>query len=107
MRELSLEEQTDLVICPFRSMLHLHGHDDALGVFERVAEALVPGGRFAWNAFVFDPAIAAEIDGVWREQGGVRHRVDYDYDERRIDLTLEERRRPCRSGGSTGGVGRG
>ena len=49
-----------------------------------------PGGRFAWNAFVFDPEIAAEIDGTWREQGGVRHRVDYDYDERRIDLSLEE-----------------
>ena len=90
MRELTLEEQTDLVICPARSLLHVHGHDDRLGVFRRVAETLRPGGRFAWNAFVFDPEIAAEIDGTWREQGGVRHRVDYDYDERRIDLSLEE-----------------
>lgn len=89
MRELALEVRTDLVICPFRSLLHLRGHDERLRVFRRVAETLVPGGRFAWNAFVFDPQIAAELDGKWREQGGVRHRVDYDYGEHRIDLTLE------------------
>ena len=89
MRELALEERTDLVICPFRSLLHLHGHDERLRVFSRVAQALVPGGRFAWNAFVFDPRVAAELDGRWRDQGGVRHRVDYDYEERRIDLALE------------------
>ena len=89
MRELALGETTDLVICPFRSLLHLPGHDDRLRVFRRVATTLDPGGRFAWNAFVFDPEIAAELDGQWREQGGVRHRVDYHSDERRIDLTLD------------------
>jgi SAM-dependent methyltransferase len=88
MRELRLEEQTDLVICPFRSLLHVHGHDERLRVLRGVAATLRPGGRFAWNAFVFDPGIAAELDGKWREQGGVRHRVDYDYGERRVDLTL-------------------
>ena len=88
MRELRLDEPTDLVICPFRSLLHLPTRADRLRVFERVREALVPGGRFAWNAFVFDQAIADEIGGAWREQGGVRHRVDYDLDDRRIDLTL-------------------
>jgi SAM-dependent methyltransferase len=89
MRELALEERTDLVICPFRSLLHVHGHDERLRVFCGVFETLRPGGRFAWNAFVFDPEIAAELGGRWREQGGVRHRVDYDFDERRIDLSLE------------------
>jgi SAM-dependent methyltransferase len=89
MRELALEERTDLVICPFRSLLHVHGHDERLRVFRGVFDTLSPGGRFAWNAFVFDPEIASELDGQWREQGGVRHRVDYDHDERRIDLSLE------------------
>ena len=89
MRELALEESTDLVICPFRSLLHVPGHDERLRVFRRVTAVLRPGGRFAWNAFVFDPEIAAELDGRWREQGGVRHRVDYDYDERRIDISFE------------------
>ena len=89
MRELALEKPTDLVICPFRAMLHLRGHDERVTVMRRVRDALVPGGRFAWNAFVFDPEIAAEIDGVWREEHGVRNRSTYDYDERRIDLELE------------------
>ena len=88
MRDLRLDEPTDLVICPFRSLLHLPTRADRLRVFERVAAALVPGGRFAWNAFVFDQAVADEIGGAWREQGGVEHRVDYDFDDRRIDLTL-------------------
>ena len=35
-------------------------------VFERVAAALRPGGRFAWNSFVFDPHIAVRMDGVAR-----------------------------------------
>jgi SAM-dependent methyltransferase len=89
-RELALDETTDLVICPFRSLLHLPSRADRLRVFQRVADALAPGGRFAWNAFVFDPAIAEEIGGAWREQGGVRHRVDYEFVERRIDLTLAD-----------------
>jgi SAM-dependent methyltransferase len=90
MRDFALDEPTDLVICPFRSLLHLPSRDDRLRVFRRVAAVLVPGGRFAWNAFVFDPAVAAEIGGQWREQGGVRHRVDYDFDDHRIDLTLAD-----------------
>jgi SAM-dependent methyltransferase len=89
MRDFSLDEPTDLVICPFRSLLHLPSRDDRLRVFRRVAAALLPGGRFAWNAFVFDPAVAAELHGKWREQNGIRHRVDYDYDAKRIDLTLD------------------
>ena len=88
MRDLRLDGPTDLVICPFRSLLHLPTRADRLRVFQRVAAALVPGGRFAWNAFVFDRAIADEIGGAWREQGGVEHRVDYDFEDGRIDLTL-------------------
>lgn len=89
MRELALEEPTDLVICPFRAMLHLRDQGERVGVMRRVRDALVSGGRFAWNAFVFDPAVAAEIGGVWREENGVRNRSTYDYAERRIDLELE------------------
>lgn len=37
------------------SLLHLPTWRDRRRVFERVAASLRPGGRFAWNAFVFDP----------------------------------------------------
>ena len=89
MRQLALDEPTDLVICPFRAMLHLPTHEARVEVMGRVAAALVPGGRFSWNAFVFDPAIAAEIGGVWRDENGIRNRSTYDEAERRIDLELE------------------
>ena len=66
MRDFALEEQAALVYCPYRSLLHLPTWADRRRVFERVAAALRPGGRFAWNAFVFDPHIAVRMDGVAR-----------------------------------------
>jgi len=89
MRELALDEPTDLVICPARAMLHLENHEERVEVMRRVATALAPGGRFAWNAFVFDPDVAAEIGGVWRDENEVRNRSTYDDADHRIDLELE------------------
>jgi ubiquinone/menaquinone biosynthesis C-methylase UbiE len=91
MRELTLDEPTDLVICPFRSLLHLTTWADRRRVFERVAAALVPGGRFAWNSFAFDPLVAAEHAGRWEDQNGVRHRVDHVPADSRIDITIADR----------------
>lgn len=63
MRDLELDEPAGLVYCPFRSLLHLPTWRDRRRVFERVAASLRPGGRFAWNAFVFSPFVAAEHHG--------------------------------------------
>ena len=41
------------------------------------------------TSFVFDPHIAARIDGEWQEQNGIRHRVDQVRHDNRIDITLE------------------
>ena len=89
MRDFQLEEPAALVYCPFRALLHLPTWEDRRRVFERVAAALRPGGRFAWNAFVFNPHIAAENDGKWDEHAGIRHRVDQTPADNRIDITLE------------------
>jgi len=89
MRELELNEPAGLVYCPFRALLHLPTWADRRRVFERVFASLRPGGRFAWNAFVFDPRIAARNDGEWSEQNGVRHRLDYAKHDNRIEITLE------------------
>jgi ubiquinone/menaquinone biosynthesis C-methylase UbiE len=89
MRELELDEPAGLIYCPFRSLGHLPTWADRRRVFERVHAALQPGGRFAWNFFVFDPAIAATMHGEWREQNGVRHRVEHFKHDNRLDVTLE------------------
>jgi ubiquinone/menaquinone biosynthesis C-methylase UbiE len=89
MRDLDLEDATDLVICPYRALLHLPTWADRRRVFERIARALRPGGRFAWNAFVFDPRIAVENDGRWTDEP-LRHLMQYSPGDARIDITLED-----------------
>ena len=88
MRDLSLEEPAALIICPFRSLLHLPTWRDRRRVFTRVAASLRPGGRFAWNAFVFDFSIAARLHGRWQEEP-VRHRIDQAPADNRVDITLD------------------
>jgi SAM-dependent methyltransferase len=88
MRDLDYEAVTDLVICPYRALLHLPTWGDRRRVFERVARALRPGGRFAWNAFVFDHRYAAEVDGKWQDDPR-RHLTEYAPADNRVDITLE------------------
>jgi SAM-dependent methyltransferase len=88
MRELSLDEPAGLVYCPFRALLHLPTWADRRRTFERVAAALEPGGRFAWNAFAFDHAIAARLDGHHQDEP-VPHELRYAVGDNRIDITLD------------------
>jgi len=88
MRDLELEEPAALVYCPARSLLHLPTWADRRRVFERVAEALLPGGRFAWNAFAFDHAIAARLDGA-RQEEPIPHTLRYGVGDCRVDIVLE------------------
>ena len=88
MRDLRLEEPAALVYCPARSLLHLPRWADRRRVFERVAEGLLPGGRFAWNAFAFDHAIAARLDGL-RQEDPVPHTLRYDVGDSRVDIVLD------------------
>jgi ubiquinone/menaquinone biosynthesis C-methylase UbiE len=87
MRELELEEPAGLVYCPFRALLHMPTWRDKRRVFERVAASLAPGGRFAWNAFVFDPHIAASNDGYASRHGELWEYVEHAPADNRIDVT--------------------
>lgn len=87
LRDLELTEPAGLVYCPFRSLLHLPTWRDKRQVFERVAGALRPGGRFAWNAFVFDPHVAARSDGFAARHGSLWEYVEHSPADNRIDVT--------------------
>jgi SAM-dependent methyltransferase len=87
-RDLALEEPAALIYCPFRSLLHLPTWADRRHLFERVAASLRPGGRFAWNAFAFDHAIAARLDGK-RQDEPVPHTLRYAVGDNRVDITLD------------------
>jgi SAM-dependent methyltransferase len=88
MRDFSVDEPAALIYCPFRALLHLATWADRRRVFERVAAALSPNGRFAWNAFAFDHNVAARREGV-RQTEQVPHTVTYAVGENRVDLTLD------------------
>ena len=88
MRDLTLDEQAALIYCPFRALLHLPTWADRRRTFERVAAALQPGGRFAWNAFAFDHRIASRLDGLHQEQP-VPHVISYSVGDNRIDIRLD------------------
>jgi SAM-dependent methyltransferase len=89
MREFRLDEQAALIYCPFRSLLHLATWADRRRTFERVATSLRPGGRFAWNAFAFDPHLAARLDGV-RQEEPFTHVIRHVVADNRIDIVLED-----------------
>jgi SAM-dependent methyltransferase len=88
MRDLALDEPAALIYCPFRALLHLPTWADRRRTFERVAASLAPGGRFAWNAFAFDHAIAASLDGK-RDDEPVPHARRYAVGDNRIDIILD------------------
>jgi SAM-dependent methyltransferase len=88
LRELELDEPAGLVYCPYRALLHLPTWADRRRTFERVAAALRPGGRFSWNAFAFDHAVAARLDGRHQEEP-VGHSLRYAVGDSRIDIALD------------------
>ena len=88
MRDLALEEAAGLIYCPFRALLHLPTWQDRRRTFERVAASLRPSGRFAWNAFAFDHAVAADLDGRHHDEP-VPHTIRYAVGDNRVDITLD------------------
>jgi SAM-dependent methyltransferase len=89
MRDLALAEPAALIYCPFRALLHLPTWADRRRTFERVAAALRPDGRFAWNAFAFDHHIAARLDGAHQEQP-TPHTIRYAVGDNRIDIVRDD-----------------
>jgi SAM-dependent methyltransferase len=88
MRDFDLDDPAALIYCPYRALLHLPTWADRRRTFERVAASLRPGGRFAWNAFVFHHQVAARRDGQ-RQDRGVPHTLRYSVGENRIDIILD------------------
>jgi ubiquinone/menaquinone biosynthesis C-methylase UbiE len=89
MRDLRVDEPAALIYCPFRALLNLPTWADRRRVFERVAAGLRPGGRFAWNAFVFDHHLAAKYDGQ-PQTDPLPHTVRYSVADNRVDLILDD-----------------
>jgi SAM-dependent methyltransferase len=89
LREPPVREQVPLVICPFRSLLHLRTDEDRRRGLEAVRSLLVPGGRFVFD--VFAPGaddIEATQDRWLEREPGIFERAVWDPDERTLTLTV-------------------
>jgi len=89
LRQPPVVERVPLVICPFRSLLHMHTDEDRLNVLGAAHELLVPGGRFVFDVFAPDAADIAQTHDRWleREPGIFEHAV-WDESARTLTLTV-------------------
>ena len=62
---LESDREYGLVYAPARAFNHLHTLEAQRAATRRVHDTLAPGGRFALNTFVPDPAFVAEHYGEW------------------------------------------
>ena len=90
LRKPPVTERVPLVICPFRSLLHMHTDEERLSVLAAAYDLLVTGGRFVFDVFAPDAADVAQTHERWleREPGIFEHAV---WDEKARTLTLTVR----------------
>jgi SAM-dependent methyltransferase len=90
LREPPVRERVPLVICPFRSLLHMHTDQDRRHVLDSVRELLIPGGRFVFDVFAPGAKDIETTHDRWLErEPGIFERADWN--EERQTLTLRVR----------------
>jgi len=89
LQEPPVSERVALVICPFRSYLHLHTDEERLGALLAARELLVPGGRLVFDVFAPAADDIAETHGRWLERElDIYERANWDTDTRTLTLSV-------------------
>ena len=89
LRDPPVEERVQLVICPFRSLLHMPDESEKLRALRAAHALLVPGGRLVFDVFAPSPEDIAETHGVWLErEQGIFERADWDETTRTLRLSV-------------------
>ena len=89
LREPPVSERVELVICPFRSYLHLHTDEERLGALRAARELLVPDGRLVFDVFAPAADDIAETNGRWLERElDIYERADWNTDTRTLTLSV-------------------
>jgi SAM-dependent methyltransferase len=84
-----LREQVPLVICPFRSYLHLADDGERMEALAAARAALQPGGRLIFDVFEPKPDDIAETHGRWLErEPDIFERAHWDEEERTLTLSV-------------------
>ena len=89
MRDPPVEERVALVICPFRSLLHMPDETEKLRALRAAHALLVPGGRLVFDVFAPSPEDIEETQGLWLErEEGIFERADWDETTRTLRLSV-------------------
>jgi SAM-dependent methyltransferase len=89
LRRPPVEGPVPLVICPFRSLLHMRDDADRMAALAAVYNLLSPGGHFVFD--VFEPAQddIDETHGRWLErEPGIFERADWNTESRTLTLSV-------------------
>jgi SAM-dependent methyltransferase len=94
LREPPVPERVQLVICPFRSLLHMTDEAEKLRALRAARGLLQPGGRLVFDVFAPSREDIEATHGLWLErENGIFERADWDEATRTLRLSV-------RSGGS-------
>ena len=89
LREPPVHERVPLVICPFRSLLHMHADEDRRAALAAVQRLLRPGGRFVFDVFTPGADDIAQTHDRWLErEPGIFELARWDETARTLTLTV-------------------
>lgn len=89
LREPPVSERVPLVICPFRSLLHMETEDEKLRALRAARSLLADDGHFVFDVFAPSREDIAETDGLWLErEPGIFERADWDESSRTLSLAV-------------------
>jgi SAM-dependent methyltransferase len=89
LRNPPVAERVPLVICPFRSLLHMETEDEKLRALRAARALLEPEGRFVFDVFAPSREDIEETHGRWLErEPGIFERADWDEGSRTLTLSV-------------------
>jgi len=93
-RDFQLAQPAALITIPFHSIGHLLTEEDKRLCMARVQSQLVPGGRFVWDHFVFDPSYPAspglQLRADWRDPETGRRKLVWESSNHDLDRQVVE-----------------
>lgn len=89
LRNPPVSESVPLVICPFRTLLHMTSEGDKLEALEAARDLVQPGGSFVFDVFAPSAEDIEETHGLWLErEPGIEELAMWDEGARTLSLSI-------------------